>query len=176
MTFNKLPDISEKLATISSLEQLTSFIWFAKIVKWENLWNFDKEVLVAMESVKLLTEWLIYAFRVEDDYSERQWWNSDWVYLFKRVWLKSSINIFSWQDISWWIINIPTDLDAVEFLVKSWIKKVITWPIRWEFLWIESVSIDNDDWAAQRIWILTEKSISTFRENGIDVTSLNSLL
>ena len=175
MSLKNTPDSAEKLATNVNLVDLTNFISYANNIKTAWLWDYSKDVLIVMDAIKLLTEWLVYAFRIEDDYSESLWGNSDGVYLYRRTWKNTSINILSWENISLWTTWVPTDEDAIRFLIENQINHVITWPIIWEFLWIEWSYIDWD-WDARSMNILSESSISEMRENGIDVTILDRLL
>lgn len=175
MSLSNNSDIAEKLAIEVSLNNLTNFISYTKNVENAWLWDYSKDVLVVIEAIKLITKWLVYAFRVEDGYSERIWWNSDWVYLFRRIWEKSSINIFSWEHISLWNTSIPDDEDAISFLVENNINRVVTWPIISEFMWIERNHTD-DDWDSIKVWILLKSSIEQMRKNWIEVTVLDRLV
>lgn len=175
MSLINSPDLAEKLASEVSLEKLTNFITYAKSVDYLWLWDYSKDVLVVMEAIKLLTNSLVYAFRVVDGYSERMWWNSEWVYLFRRIWEKSSVNIFSWENISWWNESVPDDNDAINFLLTNEIKKIITWPIVTKFLWVENRYVDGD-WDELQVWILSESTIENIRNYGIEVIVLDNLV
>lgn len=175
MWLKNTPNLAERLASEVNLTDLTNFISYARSVENAWLWDYSQDVLAAMEAVRLLTEGAVYAFKVEDGYSERMWWNSEGVYLYRRIWENGSIDIFSWENIGWWYTSIPTSEDAIKFLIINKINYIFTWHIIWEFLGIESHYTDDDGDEIIKS-ILDDSTIEQMRESWIEVTVLDELL
>lgn len=174
MSLNNATDIPEKLASHFSLSELTQFRETANQI-WELwIWDFSSDVIKVMEAIKLLTIGAIYAFHIEDGYSERVGWISSGVEVYRKIWDSTAKRILSWEN-SGNSDSQSTKEDALALFVKEWIKIILTWTISWDFLWIEAnEDTGNEDFIKRSR--LEETSINYFKRNGIEVTVLRELL
>lgn len=165
MWLNNSPKISEELALWVDVKDLSNFVAFGKKVKEAWLWDFSEDVAKAMEAIKLATEWVIYAFYVEDSWWSENEWNWHWIRLYRRIWNNLILQGFKYLRTT----------EVISLLIENDVKQILTWVIHWKFLWVESFTRDFD-WDTIEHFALDEWSIEEITRAWIEVVVVDKLV
>ena len=139
----------------------------------KNMLDIDSNIHVLREAIKLQTEWIFYLFSVYDTYYARTGWcpnTHTWAYLYKRVGdiLEDEYGILSGA------MHLLQINDIIRKMKEKNISTVHTWTINWEFLWIESSSVDEDNWDELKYssWEIYRKDLEKAWINLINLDTL----